>query len=92
MTGNAGLAAPYWLRLVRSGNTFTSYVAPDGVNWTQTGTTTVSMNANVYVGLAVCSHNDGTICQAQFDNVILLHLVRRHLLAAAAIDPPLQLQ
>ena len=27
------------------------------------------MNANVYVGLAVCSHNDGTLCQAQFDNV-----------------------
>ena len=56
VSGNTGLAAPYWLRLVRSGNTFTSFVAPDGVNWTQTGTTTVSMNANVYVGLAVCSH------------------------------------
>ena len=27
------------------------------------------MNANVYVGLAVCSHVDGTLCQAQFDNV-----------------------
>ena len=69
VTGNTGLAAPYWVRLVRSGNTFTSYVAPDGINWTQTGTTTVSMNANVYVGLAVCSHVDGTLCQAQFDNV-----------------------
>jgi regulation of enolase protein 1 (concanavalin A-like superfamily) len=69
VTVNTGLAAPYWVRLVRSGNTFTSYVAPDGSNWTQTGTTTVSMNANVYVGLAVCSVNNGTLCQAQFDNV-----------------------
>ena len=69
VTGNTGLAAPYWVRLVRAGNVFTSYVAPDGINWTQTGTTTVSMNANVYVGLAVCSVNNGTLCQAQFDNV-----------------------
>jgi alpha-L-fucosidase len=69
VSNSTGLAAPYWVRLVRSGNTFTSYVAPDGINWTQTGTTTVSMNANVYVGLAVCSHVDGTLCQAQFDNV-----------------------
>ena len=69
VTGNTGLAAPYWVRLMRSGNTFTSYVAPDGINWTPTGTTTVNMNANVYVGLAVCSVSDGTLCQAQFDNV-----------------------
>ncbi len=69
VTGNTGLAAPYWVRLVHSGNTFTSYVAPDGINWTQTGTTAVSMNANFYVGLAVCSHVDGTLCQVQFDNV-----------------------
>jgi regulation of enolase protein 1 (concanavalin A-like superfamily) len=69
VTGNTGLAAPYWVRLVRSGDTFTSYVALDGINWVLTGTTTVSMNANVYVGLAVCSVNNGTLCQAQFDNV-----------------------
>ena len=69
VTGNTGLAAPYWVRLVRTGNVFTAYVAPDGINWTQTGTTTVSMNANVYVGLAVCSVKNGTLCQAQFDNV-----------------------
>ena len=27
------------------------------------------MNSSVYVGLAVCSVNDGVLCQAQFDNV-----------------------
>ncbi len=69
VSNNTGLAAPYWVRLVRTGNVFTSYVAPDGLNWTQTGATTVSMNANVYAGLAVCSVNNGTLCQAQFDNV-----------------------
>jgi hypothetical protein len=69
VSNNTGQAAPYWLRLVRSGNTFTSYVAPDGINWTQTGTTTVNMNANVYVGPAVCRVNNGPLCPAQFDNV-----------------------
>lgn len=64
-----GLAAPYWLRLVRAGDTFTAYASPDGVNWTSVGTTTVAMNASVYVGLEVCSVNDGTLCQAQFDHV-----------------------
>src|SRR5213083_602528 len=29
--GSAGL--PYWLKLVRSGNTFSGYRAADGVNW-----------------------------------------------------------
>ena len=69
VSNNTGLTAPYWLRLVRTGDTFTAFVSPDGSNWTQTGTTTVAMNAAVYIGLAVCSHVDGTLCQAQFDNV-----------------------
>ncbi|HTL74352.1 MAG TPA: alpha-L-fucosidase [bacterium] len=69
VSNNTGLAAPYWLRLVRTGNTFTAFVSPDGLNWIQFGTTAVAMSANIYVGLAVCSHNNGTLCQAQFDNV-----------------------
>jgi alpha-L-fucosidase len=69
VTGNTGLAAPYWLRLVRTNDTFTAFISADGTNWIQSGTTTVAMNANVYIGLAVCSHVDGTLCQAQFDNV-----------------------
>ncbi len=33
-----GLSAPYWVKLVQSGNTFTGYCSPDGTNWTQLGT------------------------------------------------------
>jgi Concanavalin A-like lectin/glucanases superfamily len=55
--GEKGVRDPYVLR------------AHDGINWSVVGTTTVTMNASVYVGLAVCSVNDGTLCQAQFDNV-----------------------
>jgi len=40
------------------------------VNWTQQGTsTTISMAATVYAGLAVTSHDATTACTATFDNV-----------------------
>ncbi len=67
-----GLYAPYWVRLVRSGNTFTGFRSPNGVNWTQQGSsTTISMGSTVYVGLAVTAHNNSTACTAVFDNVTL---------------------
>jgi alpha-L-fucosidase len=69
VAGTTGLSAPYWLRLKRSGTTFTAYQSADGVTWTTLGTTTISMATDVYVGLAVGSHNDGAICQALFSNV-----------------------
>ena len=65
----SGLTAPYWVRLTRDGNVFAAQYSPDGTNWTSLGTTTVSMNGSYYAGLAVCSASDGTLCQAQFDNV-----------------------
>ena len=49
---------PYWVLLVRSGDSFTGYVSPDGVDWTEIGTTTIPMNVDVFVGLCVTSHND----------------------------------
>jgi endoglucanase len=65
-----GLTAPYWVRLVRTGNNFTGYRSVDGVTWIQQGTTTtISMAATVYVGLALTSHNNSTLGVATFDNV-----------------------
>ena len=64
-TGNsatASLIAPYWVKLVRSGNTFTGYRSPDGVTWTQQGTSqTFTMATTAYVGLALTSHNSSTL-------------------------------
>jgi len=65
----SGLSAPYWVRLVRSGDTFTSYRSTDGVTWTTVGSVTITMSSNVYIGLLVCSHVNGTLCTATFDNV-----------------------
>jgi len=63
------LSAPYWVKLVRIGNTFTSYRSPDGTNWTQQGTATFTMAATVYIGLALTSHNSSALGAATFDNV-----------------------
>ena len=66
----ASAALPYWVKLVRSGSTFTGYTAPDGVNWTQVGTTqTISMAQNVYIGLAVSSDTTSSLSATTIDNV-----------------------
>src|SRR5207247_1050312 len=54
----AGSKAPYWVKLVRSGNTFTGLSSADGVTWTQVGSTNVTMAAGENIGLAVCAHNN----------------------------------
>jgi uncharacterized protein YceK len=61
---------PYWVKVSRSGNTFSSYTSVDGVNWTQRGASqTISMAQNVYVGLAVNSGSSSALATATFDNV-----------------------
>jgi len=67
-----GLSIPYWVKLVRSGSTFAAYRSPDGVTWTQTGSTqTITMAQNVYIGLAVSSQSTTALATATFDNVSL---------------------
>lgn len=68
-TNTGSNTAPYWVKLVRSSSTFTGYASSNGSNWTQIGSTTASMASSVYIGLAVTSHNDGTLSTATFDNV-----------------------
>jgi RHS repeat-associated protein len=70
ISGGTSLVLPYWVKLVRSGNTFSGYQSPDGTTWTQIGTNqTVTMVPNVYVGLAVSSGNSTNLATATFDNV-----------------------
>jgi RHS repeat-associated protein len=67
---NAGGSLPYWVKLVRSGSSFTSFMALDGINWVQVGTAqTITMGQNVFIGLAVSSDTSGTLTTATFDNV-----------------------
>jgi regulation of enolase protein 1 (concanavalin A-like superfamily) len=69
-TIQGGLAAPYWVRLTRAGNSFAAYYSTTGSTWTQLGTAqTITMATGATIGLAVTSHNDGTLCTANFSNV-----------------------
>jgi Bacterial Ig-like domain/Glucose / Sorbosone dehydrogenase len=68
----ANSAIPGWIRLVRSGNNFTSFHSSNGTTWTAIGSpTALTMTNPVYVGLAVTSHNDGVIAAGAFDNVTI---------------------
>ncbi len=64
-----GLSAPYWVKIVRSGDIFTSYRSSTGGSWITIGSTTITMGSNVFIGLGVTSHLDGSLCGAVFDNV-----------------------
>jgi len=67
---NATPALPFWVKLVRSGSTFSGYTSPDGLNWYQVGTShTISMAQNVYIGLAVSSDSTTSLATATFDSV-----------------------
>ncbi len=65
----SGVAAPYWVRLVRSGNTFTGYCSPNGSTWTQVSSTNVTMAASVRAGLPVCAHDNTALNTSTFSNV-----------------------
>ena len=65
----AVLAPPYWVKIERAGDNLTGYVSPDGKSWNMLGTTTITMNAPVYIGLAVTSHAAGQDRTFEFDNV-----------------------
>jgi len=61
--------APYWVKLVRTGNVFTSYRSEDGASWTLVGQETIAMSAAVFVGLCNTSHNNAVLNTSTFDNI-----------------------
>ncbi len=60
---------PYWVKVTRTGNTFTGYMSGSGTEWTLIDSVTIDMADDVYMGLAVTAHNNSTLCTAVFDNV-----------------------
>lgn len=63
-------AYPYWLKLVKSGNTYISYRSTNGTAWTvMYANRTVVMGNNVMVGLAVNSMNNSIASETVFDNI-----------------------
>jgi hypothetical protein len=66
----AALVAPYWVRITRTGNNFKAERSADGKTWTQQGTDTgILMTTNVYIGMAVTSHDAAQTTLAEISNV-----------------------
>jgi hypothetical protein len=70
-SASAGVSGvtPAWLRLVRAGGLLSVYRSSDGTGWTLIGSDTVALGANVYIGLAVTSHDSGQLSSVSFDGV-----------------------
>ena len=71
--GIADVMTPHWVRLERdaAGN-FTASHSANGTTWESVELsipTNIPMNANVYVGLALSSHDAAKLCKAVFSNV-----------------------
>ncbi|MBN1362276.1 MAG: carbohydrate binding domain-containing protein [Sedimentisphaerales bacterium] len=70
-----GCAAPYWVKLTRSGNLVTAERSADGVTWVSVtddpaaSTVQIPLGTNVYIGLAACSHDSTTATQARFSHI-----------------------
>jgi hypothetical protein len=59
-----------WMKMVRSGTTFTAFLSPDGSSWTQVASATLStIPTGATLGLAECSHVNTKLGTATFDNV-----------------------
>jgi hypothetical protein len=67
-SSNPEIKAPYWVKLIRKGNTFSYFASADGQNWKNLGKADVAMNSKVYIGFAVTSHNNNEIGKAIFSN------------------------
>jgi regulation of enolase protein 1 (concanavalin A-like superfamily) len=61
-------AAPEWLRLRRSGNTFTGYASENGTTWRTIGSITLPLDLDTYVGVPLTSHDNTTLATGIFDS------------------------
>ena len=69
-TGFTASSYPYWVKLTRSGNTFSGYISLDGASWTQVGSSqTISMAQSTYIGLAASSSSGSSLVTTTFDSV-----------------------
>jgi uncharacterized repeat protein (TIGR02543 family) len=69
VSGDWGSDSHNWVRLVRSGNNFSLYESLDGESWSHVGTQSVTMAEDVYVGLALSSHQNSGWTEVQFTHV-----------------------
>jgi len=67
------ITAPHWVKIERdiSGD-FRAYNSTNGSTWQILGVSqNIQMNRDVYIGLALCSHDADLTCEAVFSNVTI---------------------
>ena len=83
----SNIKAPYWIKMVISGTTYTGYISPDGLTWTKVGNTVDAGFGNgspVYAGLAITSHDNAVLSTAHVDNYSLGGVLAVKLISFAA--------
>jgi len=63
------LSMPNWLKLNRTGDTFTAYLSADGASWILLGSMSMSMPHTVFIGASVAGAQHSVWVTASFDHV-----------------------
>jgi hypothetical protein len=63
------LGAPRWLMLEKQGGQLLGYESADGVAWNPAGTLQLNLGGELYLGLAVSSHNNYALAAGTFEGV-----------------------
>jgi len=75
----SGITAPYWVKLERSiSGSFSASISTNGSTWAPIEGSMpqfISMSSNVYVGLALTSHDEALTCEAKLSNVQIVGTV-----------------
>jgi regulation of enolase protein 1 (concanavalin A-like superfamily) len=69
-SNTAALTAPYWVRLVKTGDLISAFRSADGITWTQEGTAqTITMPSQYFIGFTLCSNTSSGTASVTFDNL-----------------------
>jgi hypothetical protein len=71
-TAQGSMVAPYWVKIVSSGNKYVGYISPDGTIWTAVDSATIALGTNAYVGIAYTTHDNTRLGTALIDNVSII--------------------
>ena len=72
-SATASGTAPRWVKVARSGNSFSGYYSSDGATWVQLGSAqTIAMSGTAHAGLALTAHNTAMLNTSTFTDVALL--------------------
>lgn len=68
-TSGPWVRAPHWVRLTRTGDTFRSYISPDGTTWQFLGSATVALPTSLLAGIGASSHGADKIISTTVTNL-----------------------